>query len=77
MNGRIADTLLYLNSEKFNGEDITGMLTRKEIAEFSGLTTESTVKILKSFEKVGLIRLDEKSIEILDQDRISEISKNG
>jgi len=77
MNGRIADTLLYLNSEKFNGEDITGMLTRKEIAEFSGLTTESTVKILKSFEKDGLIRLDEKSIEILDQDRISEISKNG
>ena len=77
MNGRIADTLLYLNSEKFDGEDIAGMLTRKEIAEFSGLTTESTVKILKSFEKDGLISLDEKSIEILDQNRLSEISKNG
>ena len=77
MNGRIADTLLYLSSEKFDGEDIAGMLTRKEIAEFSGLTTESTVKILKSFEKDGLIRLDEKSIDILDQNRLSEISKNG
>jgi len=77
MNGRIADTLLYLNSEKFDGEDIAGMLTRKEIAEFSGLTTESTVKILKSLEKDGLISLDEKSIEILDQNRLSEISKNG
>ncbi len=77
MNGRIADTLLYLVPENFNGEDITSMLTRKEIAEFAGLTTESTVKILKSFEKDGLIRLEEKSITILDNDRLAEISKNG
>lgn len=77
MNGRIADTLLYLVPENFNGDDITSMLTRKEIAEFAGLTTESTVKILKSFEKDGLIRLDEKSIEILDTNRLAEISKNG
>ncbi len=77
MNGRIADTLLYLSSETFDGEDISAMLTRKEIAEFAGLTTESTVKILKSFEKDGLIRLDEKSITILDSNRLAEISKNG
>lgn len=77
MNGRIADTLLYLNSGNFDGEDISTLLTRKEIAEFAGLTTESTVKILKSFEKDGLIRLDEKSITILDSSRLAEISKNG
>lgn len=77
MNGRIADTLLYLSPENFDGEDITSMLTRKEIAEFANLTTESTVKILKSFEKDGLLRLDEKNITILDHDRLAEISKNG
>jgi CRP/FNR family transcriptional regulator len=77
MNGRIADTLLYLNPENFNGEDITAMLSRKEIAEFAGLTSESTVKVLKSFEKDGLIKLDEKHIEVLDSNRLAEISKNG
>jgi CRP-like cAMP-binding protein len=77
MNGRIADTLLYLNPENFGGEDITAMLSRKEIAEFAGLTSESTVKVLKSFEKDGLIRLDEKNIEIMDKNRLAEISRNG
>ncbi len=77
MNGRIADALLYLSPENFDGEDISALLSRKEIAEFAGLSTESTVKILKSLEKDGLIRLDEKRIEILDQNRLAEISKNG
>lgn len=77
MNGRIADALLYLNPENFDGEDISALLTRKEIAEFAGLTTESTVKILKAFEKEGLIKLDDKRIELLDQARLNDISKNG
>ncbi len=77
MNGRIADVLLYLNPENFDGEDIIAMLSRKEIAEFAGLTSESTVKVLKSFEKDGLVKLDEKHIEILDSERLAEISKNG
>ena len=77
MNGRIADTLLYLNPENFNGDDITAMLSRKEIAEFAGLTSESTVKVLKNFEKDGLIKLDQKHIEVLDRNRLAEISKNG
>ncbi len=77
MNGRIAETLLYLNPDNFDGEDILAMLSRKEIAEFSGLTSESTVKVLKSFEKDGLILLNEKHIEILDRNRLEEISKTG
>lgn len=77
MNGRIAGALLYLSPENFNGEDIIGLLSRKEIAEFANLTSESTVKVLKSFEKDGLIKLDEKRIEILDSNRLAEISKNG
>ncbi len=77
MNGRVADSLLYFKPENFSGEDISALLSRKEIAEFAGLTTESTVKILKAFEKEGLIKLDDKRIEILDDKRLSEISKNG
>ena len=77
MNGRMADTLLYLTSEQFNGNDITTLLTRKEIAEFSGLSTESTVKILKNLEKEGLIALSEKNIGVLNRPKLEEISRIG
>lgn len=77
MNGRMADTLLYLTSEEFTGVDITSLLTRKDIAEFSGLSTESTVKILKTFEKEGLIALSEKNIEVINRAKLEEFSRIG
>jgi CRP-like cAMP-binding protein len=77
MNGRIADALLYLSSEEFAALDIFTHLSRKDIADFAGLSTESTVKLLKSFEKDGLIRLEEKNIIILDKAALQEISKRG
>ncbi len=77
MNGRMADTLLYLSSENFPGNDITALLTRKEIAEFAGLTTESAVKILKNYEKEGLILLEDKSIVVINRSKLEEISHIG
>ncbi len=77
MNGRIADALLYLSSEEFISLDIFTYLSRKDIADFAGLSTESAVKLLKSFEKDGLISLDEKNIKILNKTALVEISKKG
>lgn len=77
MNGRLADTLLYLSSERFKGEDVFIHLSRKDLAEFSGISTESAVKLLKRFEQDGLIRLDEKDIVITDRNALTEISHKG
>jgi CRP-like cAMP-binding protein len=77
MHGRLADVLLYLNSLHTNNERIFSYLSRKEIADFAGLSTESTVKLLKGFEKDGLIRLIDKDIELLDANALIEISKHG
>jgi len=77
MNGRIADALIYLGSEEFSKLDIFTHLSRKDIADFAGLSTESTVKLLKSFEKDGLISLEEKNIKILNPKALEEISKRG
>jgi CRP-like cAMP-binding protein len=77
MNGRIADALLYLSSEEFAALDIFTHLSRKDIADFAGLSTESTVKLLKSFEKDGLIRLEEKNIIVQNNAALMEISKRG
>ena len=77
MNGRMADTLLYINDLKNDNRDIFQLLSRKDIADFAGVSTESAVKLLKSFEKDGLIELNEKDISIVNINDLLEISKRG
>ncbi len=77
MNGRLADTLLYLSSEILRGEEVFSSLARKDIAEFAGISTESAVKLLKTFEKDGLIELHEKDIRIINRNTLLEISRRG
>ncbi len=77
MNGRLAGTLLYLGSEDFKNEGVFAYLSRKDIADFAGLSTESTVKLLKIFEKDGLIRLEEKDIILRDPEGLTQISRRG
>ena len=77
MNGRIADTLLYIDSLKPEYPEIFQLLSRKDMADFAGISTESTVKLLKSFEKDGLIELHEKDIVVVNQSGLIELSKKG
>lgn len=77
MNGRLAETLLYLDAIKENMPVIFQLLSRKDIADFAGISTESTVKILKAFEKDGLIELHEKDIKVIKYNLLDEISRKG
>lgn len=77
MNGRMAETLLYIDSFKKNNPDIFQLLSRKDLADFAGISMESGVKLLKSFEKDGLIDLVEKNIILKNHDALREISKRG
>jgi CRP-like cAMP-binding protein len=77
MNGRIADALLYIDGLKNEKADIFQLLSRKDLADFAGISTESTVKLLKSFEKDGLIELNEKDIKIRKHSALVEISRWG
>ncbi len=77
MNGRLAETLLYIDGLRNEHHDIFRLLSRKDLAEFAGISTESTVKLLKTFEKEGLLALKDKDIELLNTDLLSEISRRG
>jgi CRP/FNR family transcriptional regulator len=77
MNGRLADALLYIDSIKNEKAEIFQLLSRKDLADFAGISTESTVKLLKLFEKDKLIVLNEKDIRILNQSALIEISRRG
>jgi CRP-like cAMP-binding protein len=77
MNGRMSETLLYLDSFKAENPEIFQLLSRKDIAEFAGISTESAIKLLKSFEKEGFIELNEKDIQLINFKALTEISKKG
>ncbi len=77
MRGKLATALCYLSSKEFLSENIFTHLTRKDIADFAGITQESAVKFLKEFEREKLLMLKGKDIRIEDREKLSLISKTG
>jgi CRP-like cAMP-binding protein len=77
MNGRLAETLLYIDNLKKQQPDIFLLLSRKDIADFAGISMESAVKLLKQFEKESIIELREKDIIVLKHEQLADISKRG
>jgi CRP/FNR family transcriptional regulator len=75
--GRLADILLCLSDRIFKATEFDLPLSRKELAELSGMSSETVIRMLKEFNDEGLIRMDGKSIEVLDYDRIKQISETG
>jgi CRP/FNR family transcriptional regulator len=73
----MADSLLYIDSLKNEKAEIFQLLSRKDLADFAGISTESAVKLLKTFEKDGLIKLQEKDIRIIKHNALLEISRKG
>lgn len=75
--GRMADVLFYLDQPGFRLRRIYDFLTRKDLAELAGISMESAVRILSEFDKSGLIRVEGKEIEVLDHNRLEQISRAG
>ncbi len=77
MPGRVADTLLYLKNEVFSSNPFTVPLTRQDLADMSNMTKESLVRILQQFKSSELIKTTGNTIEILNENGLQEISRNG
>jgi CRP-like cAMP-binding protein len=55
------------------GTRIALALTREEMAEMIGTTQETTIRLLSQFRKMGLVRLDPKSITLLDPAKLTRL----
>jgi CRP/FNR family transcriptional regulator len=75
--GKLADTLICLSNNIFKCDKFELNLTRKELAELTGLTTESVIRILSKFKNDSLIRIEGKNIQILDMKKLEQISDYG
>jgi len=75
--GRLADILLCLSDRIFKTTEFDLPLSRKELAELSGMSSETVIRMLKEFNEEGIIKMDGKAIEVIDYNRLKQISDTG
>ena len=75
--GRLADIILCLANNIFRNYKFTLPLSRKDLAELAGMSSESVIRILKKFKDDDLIIENCNTIEIIDPERLAKISQHG
>jgi len=77
VNGKVADTLLFLSNNVYRSENFILSLTRKELAQFAGISEENFITTMQRFHKENIIEVHAKQVKIVDIERLREISKRG
>jgi CRP-like cAMP-binding protein len=74
---RLAETLLYLHDTfgKNDDETLKIQLSREELAGMIGTATESCIRLLSDFNKLGLIALTGKKIILKNVNGLRKIAE--
>jgi len=75
--GRLAEALLYISDNIYHDNKFKLSLSRKDLAEYTGMSVISVVRILKDFNNDEIIKSTGKTIEIIDMSRLKRISEAG
>jgi len=75
--GRVAYVLLYFTKEIYKSRVFDIPVSRKEIADYIGMSTANVIRTMSDFKKDNIIRVFGKTIEIADIDKLEIISKRG
>lgn len=76
-HGLVADLMLCLSNRVFKSNKFCLPITRNDLADLTGLSIESIMRIMREFKEDGIIDTKGKNIEILKQDSLENISKFG
>lgn len=77
LHGRLADAILHLSREFYKSDKIVLKLSRKDIADFTGMSTESAIRILKEFHNDKIIDLEGKKLKINSYQILEKLSEIG
>ena len=77
LHGRLADILLCLSNKIFKNRSFDLPLSRADLGDLTGMSTESVIRMMKEFKDDGLIDMECKKIELLDVARLERISEFG
>jgi len=77
MNGRIADALFYLSEKIYCSNPFKMTISRQDLADLSGMSKESAIRILKEFKEEGILSVNGKSFHIVNLTQLKKISETG
>lgn len=80
IRGRLAESLITLKRTYGLDEDgatIAMYMAREDLANMSNMTTSNAIRTLSQFATEGLIALDGRKIQILDEEELTRISRLG
>ena len=76
-HGRVADIILCLAENVFHAQSFNLNISRNDLADLTGLSAESVIRIFKEFKEEKLIDVSGKQIKVLEFDKLKEISTYG
>jgi CRP/FNR family transcriptional regulator len=77
LHGRMADILLCLSQRIFKSKSFNLPLSRNDLGELTGMSTESVIRIFKDFRENGYIAVNGKTVELLNFEKLEMISEKG
>ena len=77
MPGRIADVLLYMKDRVYESNPFRTTLSRQDLADMSGMSKESAIRILREFKDEGIIQVNGNEFEIINMEHLVKISQTG
>ena len=75
--GTVADIIMCLSNRIFKSREFHLPLSRQDLAELTGMSQETVIRILKKFSDDRLIQMDGKTFKVIDPDRLCQISETG
>lgn len=75
--GRLADIILCLSDRVFKKNEFELPITRKDLADLSGMSSGTVIRMLKKFHDDELIRMEGKIFSVLDPIKLKHISETG
>jgi CRP-like cAMP-binding protein len=75
--GRVAFVLVYFTKEIYKSRVFDLPVSRKEIADYIGMSTANVIRTMSEFKRDGIIKIFGKTIEVVDLDKLEIISKRG
>jgi len=77
MHGRIADALFYLSEKIYCQNPFEMNISRQDLADLSGMSKESAIRILKEFKEEGILHVEGNTFFIQNQKQLRQISETG
>lgn len=77
LNGRMADAILHFSRNIYGSDEFNMQITRRDMADFCGMSTESAIRILKELHNDKIINIEGKNVKIISKQLLESLSEFG